>query len=289
MSARPDLLTYWQYFLAVVEEGSMTAAAERLGVTQSPVSQAVRRLEKIAGTRLLDRGSAGVTPTAAARDLLPQARVLVRDARTLAATTSRVAERAGGPQLGIVESAPPGVIHHLVAGLSHRVAPVTTPVPCRTGTAAELIAAVGSGELDVAVVEDPCPTGDLRRGQLHEIPRVLAGVSQRPARWRALSGRVLLDNTRTVSPAAADRLSDALFGLGLSLLTEPWSTPADLSARLGAGDALALVSPDLAALWPSVPAPGSLALRLRCVTPQSGDDLRPVVDRLLREAVARWS
>jgi DNA-binding transcriptional LysR family regulator len=289
MSARPDLLTYWQYFLAVVEEGSMTAAAERLGVTQSPVSQAVRRLEEIAGTRLLDRGPAGATPTAAARALLPQARVLVRDARTLAATTSRIAERAGGPQLGIVDSAPPGVIHHLVAGLGHSSGPVATPVPCRTGTAAELVAAVTSGELDLAVVEDPCPTGELRRGQLHEVPRALAGLSRRPTRWRSLSGRVLLDNTRTVSPAAADRLSDALFALGLSLPTEPWTTLPDLSARLGGGDALALVSPDLADLWPSVPAPASLALRLRCVTPQSGDDLRPLVDRLLREAVARWN
>ena len=39
------------YFVAVVETGSFTAAAERLGITKAVVSQQVARLEQQHGTR----------------------------------------------------------------------------------------------------------------------------------------------------------------------------------------------------------------------------------------------
>ncbi|WP_301521006.1 LysR family transcriptional regulator [Corynebacterium sp.] len=71
MNSRPDSLRHWEYFLAVVEEGGMTAAADRLRVTQPPVSQAIKKLESHVGTPLIERSSSGVTPTAAGRHLPP--------------------------------------------------------------------------------------------------------------------------------------------------------------------------------------------------------------------------
>ncbi len=56
-------------FLAVVEEGSVTRGAERAAVSQPAVSRAVADLERALGTRLLDRGPKGVTPTEAGRVL----------------------------------------------------------------------------------------------------------------------------------------------------------------------------------------------------------------------------
>ena len=52
-------------FDAVLRLGSMTAAAEELGVTQSAVSHRLRRLEAFIGAELLLRRRAGVTPTSA--------------------------------------------------------------------------------------------------------------------------------------------------------------------------------------------------------------------------------
>lgn len=267
----------------------MTAAAERLGVTQSPVSQAIKKLENYVGTPLIERGSSGVTPTAAGRHLLPQVRVLVRDAASLAAATTRLSAASHDLGIGIVPSMPPGASHGLMERLHTRH---TTQVT--TGTSTELVEAVNAMELEVAVIEDPCPTGDLLRGQLHEIPRFFAGLGTKPSRWSALAKEpdaVLLDNTRSVSPAAADRLEDALFTLGLTLRTEQWSSLTDLSARLATPGTVALVSPELSGLWPSVPAPAALSQRLRCVvhpdrsTLEDGSDIRATVDRHLRAAV----
>ncbi|MEV0740610.1 LysR family transcriptional regulator [Streptomyces sp. NPDC050549] len=54
-----------QVLRAVVDSGSVTAAAARLGCTPSAVSQQVGALEKEAGTALLERVGRGVRPTAA--------------------------------------------------------------------------------------------------------------------------------------------------------------------------------------------------------------------------------
>jgi DNA-binding transcriptional LysR family regulator len=54
-----------QMLAAVVSNGSVTAAAARLGYTPSAISQQVAALEKEAGTELLERVGRGVRPTAA--------------------------------------------------------------------------------------------------------------------------------------------------------------------------------------------------------------------------------
>lgn len=61
-------------FLAVVEEGSFTLAAERIGRTQSTVSQQIRRLEEQLGQRLLHRSTHHVTVLPDGERLLPHAR-----------------------------------------------------------------------------------------------------------------------------------------------------------------------------------------------------------------------
>lgn len=58
----------------VADCGSFTTAATRLHSTQSTVSQKVRRLEALAGHRLLERGHRDVHPTDAGHTLLGYAR-----------------------------------------------------------------------------------------------------------------------------------------------------------------------------------------------------------------------
>ena len=64
-------------FVAVVEEGGMSAAARRLHVSQSALSQTINGLEREIGVKLLMRSSAGVRPTAAGMTLLGEARALL--------------------------------------------------------------------------------------------------------------------------------------------------------------------------------------------------------------------
>ncbi|WPZ36319.1 LysR family transcriptional regulator [Thalassobaculum sp. OXR-137] len=70
-------------FAAVFEEGSFTAAAERLNATQSGVSQQVARLERALGTRLLVRGARGAVATPAGRQLYARSIALLREISTV--------------------------------------------------------------------------------------------------------------------------------------------------------------------------------------------------------------
>ncbi|MBA4790934.1 MAG: LysR family transcriptional regulator [Rhizobiales bacterium] len=73
-----------EIFVGVLECGSMTLAAQRLGLTQSGVSHAIAALEKGLGTELLDRRVRPIAPTAGGRVLLERAEGLLRDARETA-------------------------------------------------------------------------------------------------------------------------------------------------------------------------------------------------------------
>jgi len=63
-----------RYFLAIVEAGGVTAAAERLHVAQPSLSQALRSLERELGAELFDRVGRGLQLTAAGRALIGPAR-----------------------------------------------------------------------------------------------------------------------------------------------------------------------------------------------------------------------
>ena len=61
-------------FVAVVDTGSFSKAAEKIGRTQSAVSMQIKRLEAMAGTSLLVRGNGPVTVSASGEKLLEDAR-----------------------------------------------------------------------------------------------------------------------------------------------------------------------------------------------------------------------
>jgi len=68
------------YFAAVVEAGTFTAAADRLGVTKAVVSQQVARLERDFRTQLLTRTTRRVTSTEAGRAFYQRCAVILREA-----------------------------------------------------------------------------------------------------------------------------------------------------------------------------------------------------------------
>lgn len=69
--------------LAVLETGSVTAAAERLGLTQSAVSHALKRLREVLGDPLFVKSGRGIAATVRAEALAAPARQLLRDLEQL--------------------------------------------------------------------------------------------------------------------------------------------------------------------------------------------------------------
>jgi DNA-binding transcriptional LysR family regulator len=82
-------------FAVVARRLSFSRAADELGLSQPAVSQAVARLERVLGVRLLERTSREVRLSAAGRALLPHAETLLDRAAALAAEAGRLAEPPG--------------------------------------------------------------------------------------------------------------------------------------------------------------------------------------------------
>ncbi|WP_275463703.1 LysR family transcriptional regulator [Streptomyces noursei] len=89
-------LRQFEYALAVAEEGSVTAAAERLRVAQPSVSQQIRGLERDLGVELFARTPTGLVPTVVGRAFLRDAQAAVNAARRARATARAGAEELVG-------------------------------------------------------------------------------------------------------------------------------------------------------------------------------------------------
>jgi DNA-binding transcriptional LysR family regulator len=78
----------YRTFLAVVSEGSFTAAARKLGLTQPTAGRQVEALEAHLGIRLFTRTSRRPVPTTAARALIPHASAMAAAAAAMQRTVS---------------------------------------------------------------------------------------------------------------------------------------------------------------------------------------------------------
>ena len=118
-----DLKTL-KVFITVADLANMTAAAKRLGLSQSAVSQAIRQLEECVGAVLIDRERRPLALTAAGAALRLRGGALVAEAETLFKT---VREQAGGEaqtlRIGMVDSFAatigPALIKRLLSSAVH--------------------------------------------------------------------------------------------------------------------------------------------------------------------------
>ena len=80
----------YRTFLAIGDTGSFTAASQRVGRTQSAVSQQMKRLEETLGRTLFERNAGSVELTDHGRSLIEPARNIVEThSKAMAAFRSR--------------------------------------------------------------------------------------------------------------------------------------------------------------------------------------------------------
>jgi DNA-binding transcriptional LysR family regulator len=84
-------LRHLRYFLAVHEELHFRRAAERLRMSQPPLSHAIRQLEAALGVRLFERTSRSVRPTAAGLVFAKEAREVLASVESAVASARRAA------------------------------------------------------------------------------------------------------------------------------------------------------------------------------------------------------
>lgn len=96
MSASAIQWDHWRSFIAVAEQGSLSAAARVLGLTQPTVSRHVDLLEQAVGARMFLRSPQGLSLSDLGHQLMPEARAMAAAAAALERTASAPAEDARG-------------------------------------------------------------------------------------------------------------------------------------------------------------------------------------------------
>lgn len=97
--------------LALIREGTLSGAAERLGVNASTAGRRLDALEDALGVELFERGPDGVKPTHVAEQLFPIAEAVERSVGDVARTIEGLETE---PEGLVRITAPPGVASHFV-------------------------------------------------------------------------------------------------------------------------------------------------------------------------------
>ena len=215
-------------FVAVAEEGGMSAASRRLHLSQPALSQTVGSLERQLGVKLLERGSTGVAPTEAGRALLAEARaILARHDQALRRMAEFTTESGGVLRLGVPMELPPDLLQSALRKFTANC-PDTRVMPRHLSTAAQASALRG-GELDVGLLRER-PAAEEFDAMLvvrenlgvllaSEIAAGLIGPDG--VRLEALSGLQWLCFLRSDSPAWHDEITAILRSHGVDLGPPP--------------------------------------------------------------------
>lgn len=157
-----------QYFLAVVDEGSFTRAADRLFVTQPGLSQQIATLEKELGGSLFSRLPRAVALTPTGRALLPHARAAVTAAeRGNAAARAATGSEGGELRIACVYSVSLGLLPGVLRRWRSENPDVTVRLyEHRHGDA--LATAITEGQADVGVGPVPPQWRGRQRSLGHE-------------------------------------------------------------------------------------------------------------------------
>ncbi|MFG2005487.1 LysR family transcriptional regulator [Spirillospora sp. NPDC048911] len=150
-----------RYFLAVADTLHFGRAAERLDMSQPPLSQAILQLERQLGVTLFDRGGRKVTLTETGRAFAAECRKLVAAARHAQDVAAQAeAGLAGTLRIGVVTSALSEPLLSTLADFRQarpRVDLQITEVDTASGQQALL-----RHEIDIAVVRPGTPVRGLR-------------------------------------------------------------------------------------------------------------------------------
>ena len=107
-----------QFLIALAEHGSFSRAAEATHVTQPTLSAAVKELEGILGTVLVERGARGASLTQAGSAVLERARKVMTEAEDLVTAAQAAGEPLSGSfKLGVIPTIAPFLLPRVLPAL----------------------------------------------------------------------------------------------------------------------------------------------------------------------------
>ena len=163
-----------QYFVTIVENGTITAAAKKLGISQPPLSAQMKLLEEELGVTLMERGARQVRLTDAGRILYRRAVSIVElTDTTLKELTDFRSGISGVLRLGTVSSCGIGLLKSKMAAFRDKFPDVCFEI-CE-GNTLDLADQIRSGVIDLAIVRAPFRSEEFSCVFLEEEPMVAVG------------------------------------------------------------------------------------------------------------------
>jgi DNA-binding transcriptional LysR family regulator len=163
------------YFLAVVDHGGFTRAAEQLTIAQPSLSQTIKGLERDLGVPLFHRIGRRVVLSEAGRELVGPARVVVRDLEAARAAVDDVRGVRSG-RLDVVAMPSPGIepLTSMIAAYTRAHPAVTVSVDAAFAPE-EVAEAVRTGSAEIGILgsERPFRSAEVEVRHLQQQPLVL--------------------------------------------------------------------------------------------------------------------
>ena len=240
-------------FAVVAEENNISRAAQRLFISQPPLTRHIRHLEAQLGVTLFQRHSKGLILTDAGREVLEMIRpLLVLQERTLAALSQLSAHSPQPLRLGLTTAFEQGIFAAVESALSKH----TRTLHITRHASPALAQQVRKGKLDAALVSLRLNTEGLH---LHPLPYQEPLIAALPASWpeaarpaltlRALNHRPLFWFKRERNPDFFDytrRIFDRA-GYTPAYVEEPAEHDV-LLARIARGEGMILLPASFSAI-----------------------------------------
>ncbi len=165
-------LRHLRYFLVVYEELHFRRAAERLYMSQPPLSQAIRKLEHELGVRLFDRTGGQVQPTPAGRALAEEARTVLARFDLAVRETRRTGGESYAVRIGHSVDLPAAGLLRFREAFDRRYPDVDTQFSHLP--AAEQVDRLSRGELDLGILPYYLDPDDVEQAVLFPGERLVA-------------------------------------------------------------------------------------------------------------------
>ena len=187
-----------EYFMAISEEGSISAAAKKLHISQPPLSHQLRLLEEELGVKLVERGARHVTLTDAGVILYRRAGNILEMADAAARELGEYGERMRGTlRLGITSSSGPPLLDRQMTEFTKLYPEVNFEL--HEGNTFQMIELLAGGVIDIAVIRTPFHAENTSWFSLEKEPMIAVGKQKyfdHPGSghilWESLQSRPLI-------------------------------------------------------------------------------------------------
>lgn len=232
------------YYTAIVDEGSISAAAKKLHISQPPLSNQMKALENELGVQLFERGIRSITLTDAGKLMYTRAKAILDMTSSTKMEMNYLGDQMGGTiRLGMVSSTSIGEIAIKLQEFCKRYPQVQYQI--HEGNTYQMLDALKTNQIDLALVRAPFPDEGFVCHKFSEeyfvgvglqeiLPKQtgIEGLSNQPLilyrRWEPVFRRVFEEKRLRFRPACiADNawtcIQMARAGMGIAIVPETFA------------------------------------------------------------------